>query len=270
MEKNIFFRGTKLSYAIHGYGHPVVLLHGFGEDSGIWDLQAEALKDHAMVITPDLPGSGRSGLPETASGFLSLEDHAESVLEILNKEQIENCILIGHSMGGYISLAFAEKYPERLRALGLFHSTASADSEGKKQVRQKGIEFTHEHGAGKFLAQVIPNLYGEAYKTAHPEALARHIALTQSFSNDAVIGYYKAMMQRPDRKSVLQNFAKPILFIMGEEDKTVLLQETLPQCHLAQESHVFILKHVAHMGMREDPSQANAALQGFLSHVNEN
>jgi pimeloyl-ACP methyl ester carboxylesterase len=270
MEKSIFFRGTKLSYTIHGHGHPVVLLHGFGEDSSIWEFQVEALRDHAMVITPDLAGSGRSGWPETAAGFLTLEDHAESVLEILHKEQIENCILIGHSMGGYIALAFAERYPERLKALGLFHSTASADSEEKKLVRQKGIEFTREQGAGKFLAQVIPNLYGEAYKTAHPEALARHIALAQSFSRDAVIGYYKAMMQRPDRKSVLQNFAKPVLFIMGEEDKTVLLQETLPQSHLAQESHVFILKQVAHMGMREDPSQANAALLGFLSHVNEN
>jgi pimeloyl-ACP methyl ester carboxylesterase len=173
-------------------------------------------------------------------------------------------------MGGYIALAFAELYPERLKALGLFHSTAMADSEEKKQVRQKGIAFTRENGAGKFLAQVIPNLYGEAFKTVHPDTLASHIAQAQSFSNEAIIGYYRAMMARKDRQFVLQKFAKPVLFIMGEEDKTVHLQETLPQSHLPRESHVHIWQQVAHMGMRENPSQANAALLGFLSHVNEN
>jgi pimeloyl-ACP methyl ester carboxylesterase len=270
MERQIIFRGSPLSYSVHGHGHPLLLLHGFGEDSRIWDLQVEFLEKHAKVIAPDLPGSGHSPQPQAAGGFLTLEDHAAAICELLDKEEIQHCILIGHSMGGYIALAFAEKYAHRLRAFGLFHSTAAADSESKKQVRQKGIEFVREHGAGRFLTQVIPNLYAETTRQQNPGMIERHIADAQAFSNDAVTGYYRAMMQRPDRKSILQNFAKPVLFIMGEEDKTVDLHETLPQSYLARESHVHIWPRVAHMGMLENPSQANTALLEFLSHVNEN
>ena len=266
MERQFIYRGSPLSYSVHGHGHPLLLLHGFGEDSRIWDLQVDFLKEHAMVITPDLPGSGQSPLPQAAGGFLTLEDHAESIRELLDKEEIQNCILIGHSMGGYIALAFAEKYEDRLRAFGLFHSTAAADSDSKKLLRQKGIEFVREHGAGNFLAQVIPNLYADRTRQEDPGMIEQHIADAQAFSDDAVTGYYQAMMQRPDRKSVLQNFAKPVLFIMGEEDKTVDLQETLPQSYLARESHVHIWPRVAHMGMREKPIGSSQVLLDFFLH----
>lgn len=270
MEKQVRFRHSILTYECYGQGNPLVLLHGFGEDSRIWDLQIAALQDQALLIIPDLPGSGHSGLPATESGFLSLEDHAEALLVILDHEGIDMCTLIGHSMGGYIALAFAERWPERLQALGLFHSTAAADSPEKREARQRGIDFVRLHGAGKFLAEVIPNLYSEEYKATHPKSVATHIAQAQAFSINTVVGYYQAMMQRPDRKSVLQNFAKPVLFIMGEADKTVLLRETLPQSALPKESHVHIFPSVAHMGMREHPSETNTVLRAFLSHVNEN
>jgi pimeloyl-ACP methyl ester carboxylesterase len=270
MEKQVRFRHSILSYDIRGAGHPLLLLHGFGEDRRIWQLQADALHDHAMLIVPDLPGSGHSGLPSSPNGFLTLEDHAEALLAILDHEGIERCTLIGHSMGGYIALAFAERWPERLQAFGLFHSTAAADSPEKREARARGIDFVRQHGAGRFLAEVIPNLYSDGFKSSHPESVATHIAQSQAFSVDAVAGYYTAMMQRPDRTSVLQNFAKPVLFIMGEADKTVLLRETLPQAALPKESHVHIFPSVAHMGMRENPSETNTVLRAFLSHVNEN
>jgi pimeloyl-ACP methyl ester carboxylesterase len=270
MEKQARFRDSVLSYDIHGAGKPLLLLHGFGEDRRIWDLQVNALQDKALLIVPDLPGSGHSGLPATPHGFLTLEDHAEALLAILDQEGIDQCTLIGHSMGGYIALAFADRWPERLQAFGLFHSTANADSPEKRELRQRGIDFVRQHGAGKFLAEVIPNLYSDGFKETQPASVAAHIAQAQAFSDDAVVGYYRAMMQRPDRKSVLQNFAKPVLFIMGEADKTVLLRETLPQSQLPRECHVHIWKAAAHMGMRENPSQANTVLRAFLSHVNEN
>ena len=270
MEKQVRYRDSILSYAVYGRGYPLVLLHGFGEDRRIWDLQVNALQDDAMLIIPDLPGSGQSGLPSTPGAYLTLEDYAAALLAMLDHEHIATCTLVGHSMGGYITLAFAERWPERLQAFGLFHSTAAPDSPEKVQARQRGVEFVREHGAGKFLAEVIPNLYGEQFKLAHPDAVAAHITQAQGFSGEAIIGYYQAMMLRPDRKTVLQNFAKPVLFIMGEADKTVLLRETLPQSQLPRECHVHIWKAAAHMGMRENPSQANTVLRAFLSHVNEN
>ena len=270
MKKNIDYRETRLYYDDAGNGMPVILLHGFGESATIWDEQVKFLSEHFRIITPDLPGSGSSTMPEMGDDFLTMEDYAEVVLKILDKEGITQCALIGHSMGGYITLAFAEKYPERLSGFGLFHSAAMADNEEKLKARQKGISFVQSHGPSAFLEEVIPNLYGVVYKASDPAGLAKHVEESKAFSASAVISYYRAMMQRPDRKAVLENFPKPVLFIMGEEDKTVNLQESLSQSHLPRESHVHIWKAVAHMGMREAPEKSNAALLAYLQHLNEN
>lgn len=270
MKKNMDYRGSSLFYQDEGSGSTVMLLHGFGESGSIWIEQAAYLKKDFRVITPDLPGSGSSPLTEMGDGFLTMEDYADAMLGILQKEQIDTITLIGHSMGGYIAMAFAEKYPAKLNAIGLFHSTAFADSEEKKKVREKGIQFILSNGPSAFLGEVIPNLYGDVYKTSHPQELAKHVEESKAFSKESLVSYYRAMMQRPDRKAVLQNFPKPVLFIMGEEDKIVNLQEGLSQCHLPAENHVHIWKQVAHMGMKESPEKTNSTLLEFLLHVNEN
>ncbi len=270
MTKSINYRESLLYYKDEGTGSPVILLHGFGESGSIWNEQVNFLKPYFRIIIPDLPGSGASKMPEMGEQFLSMDDHADAIKIILEKENIKTCTLIGHSMGGYITLAFAEKYPGCLNGFGLFHSTAMADSEEKKTARQKGIAFIQSNGPVAFLEEVIPNLYGTEYKTKNPAGLAKHVEGAREFTATTLISYYRAMMQRPDRKAVLQNFPKPVLFIMGEEDKTVNLQEALSQSHLPRESHVHIWKAVAHMGMREAPEKTNHSLFAYLKHVNEN
>jgi pimeloyl-ACP methyl ester carboxylesterase len=270
MITNIIYRGSPLYYGVEGKGMPVILLHGFGESASIWGKQVSFLSEHFRIITPDLPGSGSSPMPEMGDAFLTMEDYAEAMLKILDKEGINQCTLIGHSMGGYITLAFAEKYPERLNGFGLFHSAANADNEEKIKTRQKGISFIQSHGPSAFLQEVIPNLYGAPYKESNSFDFAKHVEESRAFSASTLISYYRAMMQRPDRKAVFDNFHKPVLFIMGEEDKTVNLQEALSQSHLPRESHVHIWKAVAHMGMREAPEKSNATLLAYLQHLNEN
>jgi len=270
MTKSINYRESLLYYQDEGTGSPVILLHGFGESGSIWNEQVNFLKPYFRIIIPDLPGSGASKMPETGEQFLTMDDYADAIKIILEQENIKTCTLIGHSMGGYITMAFAEKYPERLNGFGLFHSTAMADSEEKKTARQKGIAFIESHCPAAFLKEVIPNLYGGAYKTKNPEELAKHVEESGAFDATTLISYYRAMMQRPDRKAVLQNFPKPVLFIMGEEDKTVNLQEALSQSHLPLESHVYIWKAVAHMGMREAIEKTNHSLFAYLKHINEN
>jgi pimeloyl-ACP methyl ester carboxylesterase len=130
MLKQIHFKETTLHYQVTGNGPVVMLVHGFGETAVIWDRITSELTEYRWII-PDLPGSGRSGLIED----MSMEGMAESLLAILDNEKLSDCIMIGHSMGGYITLAFSEKYESRLRGFGLFHSTAYADSEEKKKKR---------------------------------------------------------------------------------------------------------------------------------------
>src|SRR5438309_1230925 len=145
-EKEIVLNKKKFFYREEGEGPAVVLLHGFAEEGRIWKKQFGFFSGYRLLI-PDLPGSGGSEGTED----MTMEGLARSIHDFLEQLSVKKSILIGHSMGGYITLAFAEKYPEQLCGFGLFHSTAFADSEEKKETRRKGIRFIEEHGAYEFL-----------------------------------------------------------------------------------------------------------------------
>src|SRR5689334_5958717 len=123
-ESSIDLNGQPVYYQVQGNGQPVVLLHGFSEDGSVWDNQFAALKDKYQLIIPDLPGSGKSPLNDAE---WSMEYFADCIRLILDQEKLETVSMIGHSMGGYITLAFADAWPNRLQSFGLFHSTAFAD-----------------------------------------------------------------------------------------------------------------------------------------------
>jgi pimeloyl-ACP methyl ester carboxylesterase len=268
MQKTVDYNNNLLHYRVTGTGKPVVLLHGFGEDSSIWDNQINFLQDHYQLIIPDLPGSGDSKVENWSTVLqkesLTIEWLADAVKTILTKEQTEPCTLIGHSMGGYITLAFAEKYPELLEKIGLFHSTAFADSAEKIQTRRKSIAFIKEYGSYLFLKQSIPNLFAEKFKTEQASKIETLIDKGKNFAPEALIQYYEAMIKRPDRTAVLKNWQKPVLFLLGKFDPAAPLQDCLQQVHLPAISHVHILQNSAHMGMWEETLKANEALAHFL------
>lgn len=265
--KEILYQNKKIFYRNYGSGKPVILLHGFGEKGDVWKNQIDYLKDHFKLIVPDLPGSGKSEMIED----MSIAGMAESVKKILDAEFSIvpspgefRWALIGHSMGGYISLAFAKKYPEYLDALGLVHSTAFADSVEKKEVRKKGIEFIKQHGAFKFLKTTIPNLYSSHFKERQPNFVEKQIERLKDFTAPSLIEYYTAMMERPDRIEVLTTANIPVLFIIGEYDYAIPLEESLRQCHLPEMSYIHFLKKSGHMGMLEEPEKVNRILDEFL------
>jgi len=269
MENNtLVFQDKTIHYRIYGNGKTVMLLHGFGEDSTVWEPQVNFLQQHFRLIVPDIPGSGQSEFVPNAN----IETYAEIVKEIFDRE-LQSTLpgaggaLIGHSMGGYIALAFAEKYPGYLNSFGLFHSSAFADNEEKKQVRKKAIEFIKEKGAATFLKTSTPALFTGEYAARHPEKINELVEKGAHFSNEALIQYYEAMIARPDRTAVLKNFNQPILFLIGEHDMAIPLQSSLDQCYLPVQSHVHILAGSAHMGMWEEEEKANNILLVFLSQV---
>jgi pimeloyl-ACP methyl ester carboxylesterase len=126
---SIAYKNKSIYYSIFGKGNAVVLVHGFGEDGKVWNEIINGLQKKFLLIVPDLAGSGKS---EMLDGDISIEDHADVIKTILDEENITECVMIGHSMGGYITLAFAEKYSAVLKGFGLFHSSAFADDEEKK------------------------------------------------------------------------------------------------------------------------------------------
>lgn len=260
MIKQIQFEGKRIVYLITGIGKPVILIHGFGEKAEVWNNQVEFLKDKYQLIIPDLPGSGQSEMIDD----MSMEGMAEAIRYIMLKENIKSCPVIGHSMGGYITLALAEKYPGLVSAFGLFHSSAFADSEEKKATRRKGIEFIQQHGAFEFLKTATPNLFSPLTKDERPELIDKQVAGLDNFLPSSLVSYYEAMMKRPDRTDILRNTTVPVLFIMGKYDVAVPVEDGLKQCHLPGKSYIHILHNSGHMGMLEEPGNSNLILDKFL------
>ena len=264
--KTITYQSSSIFYRIAGQGKPVVLLHGFAEDGDIWQHQIEFLKDHFTVIIPDLPGTGKSDM----IAGMSIDGMADVIKEILIIElsqfPLQQAVLIGHSMGGYITLAFAEKYPQLLTGFGLVHSSAFADNEEKKAARLKSIEFIKDKGAYEFLKTTIPGLFlTDAAGLKPPDPyVSVLIEKGKKFTPEALIAYYQAMITRQDRTEVLKTFKGPVLFIIGEHDKAIPFDQSLQQCYLPEQSDVHILQNSAHMGMVEEKDNVNKALLNFI------
>jgi len=263
MDKELLYQNKKFFYRTTGSGKPVILLHGFGEDGEVWKSQVDFLKEKFRLIVPDLPGSSKSEMIDD----MSMEGLAVVIHSILHEENIDACPIIGHSMGGYITLAVVEKYPNHVSAFGLFHSSAFADSEEKKTARRKGIEFIQQHGAFEFLKTAIPNLFSENSKQQIPNSIRDYIDQQHNFLPEALVSYYEAMIQRPDRTDILQKSAVPVLFIMGKYDTAIPLADGLKQCHLPEKSYIHILRKSGHMGMMEEPGESKRILDKFLSDI---
>jgi pimeloyl-ACP methyl ester carboxylesterase len=251
----------KIFYRSEGSGPPVLLIHGFGEDHNVWNLQVDHLKDRYRLIIPDLPGSGMSEMTKD----MTMEGMALIMHEILQQEKIEKCPVIGHSMGGYIMLALVEKYPEDITAFGLLHSTAYPDTEEKIATRKKGIEFIKKNGAFEFLKTSTPNLFSPATKDKRPEMIDEFLQSLRNFSGESLVKYYESMIARPGRVDLLRKTPCPVLFVFGAHDVAVPLQDGLQQAHLPDISYLHILHNSGHMGMMEEADKNNKILVEFLS-----
>jgi pimeloyl-ACP methyl ester carboxylesterase len=239
----------------------VILVHGFGEDHSVWDQQVRHLEKDCALIVPDLPGSGQSKLKD-----VSMEAMADHLKKILDDQSISSCIMIGHSMGGYVTLAFAEKYPEMLTGFGLFHSSAYADSDEKKETRRKAIDFIKKNGTREFLKTSVPNLIAKDTRNRE-ELITKLIDAYDYLSPEALIAYYEAMIARPDRTTVLKDFTKPILMVLGVYDTAVPYEQGKEQVKLLQKPVVHTLHKSAHMGMWEQPSESNSILEDYINNV---
>jgi pimeloyl-ACP methyl ester carboxylesterase len=255
-----------LFYRDIGAGAPTLLLHGFAEDGTVWDNQVDSLSTDCRLIIPDLPGSGRSS---TINPALSMEEMATMIRDLLDQLEIARVTLIGHSMGGYITLAFAALYPERLNAFGLFHSTAYPDSEEKKTTRRKAIDFIRTNGAAPFIRQSTPNLFSAHTREHRPKLIETTIAKYTDFAPGSLIAYYGAMIARPDRTDVLRQFTRPVLFIIGLDDNVIPLQQALGQSWLPSISHLHILENAGHQAMLENPEKSTQLLREFINFVSE-
>ncbi|HRO43440.1 MAG TPA: alpha/beta hydrolase [Flavipsychrobacter sp.] len=257
---NISLQGfSNIQYRKQRSGNAIVLLHGFPEDGTLWEQVVPVLAKGFSVIVPDIPGSGGSKLEEQE---ISIDALADSIAGILEHEKIEEAVIVGHSMGGYIALSFAEKYRKQVKGLSLVHSTATADTEEKKAARRKAIDLIKKGGKEPFVRGMIPNLFAADFKELHPEIIERQIERGMKLSDTSMIAFYNAMINRRDRTNILSSADFPVQWIIGSEDNIVPLSSSLQQSTLASVNYVS-LYNCGHMSMIEAPERLANDLNTF-------
>jgi pimeloyl-ACP methyl ester carboxylesterase len=262
MHENIILCNNKIAYYIQGNGPVILLLHGFCEDSAMWDSFKMPFLENYTVICPDLPGFGLSEAKEQ----ISMEVMASCINEILKKEGIDKCFFVGHSMGGYVAMAFAELYPEKLSGLCLFHSHPFGDREDKKENRRKTIEFMKRWGTSPFVRELIPKLFKKEFARDNPDLLSSMIAKAEKYPQSGIIAATDAMIERPDRSEILRNLNCPLLFIIGEFDEAIPADFSKEQQSLRSDAMVYTVP-VAHMGMFEAATETQQILSSFLMNL---
>ena len=259
-DKHILFRGERIYFSDEGKGRTVVLVHGFLGAKEIWKTTQDLLKKHFRIISIDLPGHGKSA----CYGYIhSMELFAKAVKAVMDSLKLKKYILVGHSMGGYASLAFAELFPDNLKGLCLFHSTCYADSEEKKRDRARAVRLV-KADARVYSKNTIKNLF--AVKNLHKHkteiSFAQKIAL--KISKRGIVSALEGMKERPNRDIVMNFSEYPIMMVIGRYDAVLPMQSLLNQSEFIPSKYVLLLENDGHMGFLENPVASVKHLKRFF------
>lgn len=241
--------------------HCLVLLHGYLESMLVWDDFVPLLYKQVRVVTLDLPGHGIS---EVKGEVHTMEFLADTVRAALDSLGIVRCTLVGHSMGGYVALAFCEKYPERLDGLVLFSSTPDPDNDQKRANREREIALITA-GKKELLAHTAPAAgFAPENRTRMQEAieeLQEQVFLTE---DDGITALLRGMIQRSDQNEMLRHSPVKQLFVFGREDGHIPVETAEAIAAANPQAQVTWLDHSGHMGFLEEPEASAKALLDFV------
>jgi pimeloyl-ACP methyl ester carboxylesterase len=250
-----------LTYEAVGDGVPVVLLHAFPLSHAMWRADAERFAQFGRVITPDLPGFGRSPRQSPPS----IPTMASAVSELLDGLSVrEPVVLAGLSMGGYVAFEVVRQFPKRVRALGLFSTRAVADTPDQRENRLKAAEQIRREGLGPLANAMLPKLLGRTTLSTHPSVAE---AITeQILSNDpgGVADSLLAMAQRRDSTSLLSSIACPTLVVAGGEDAFIPATEAEGLQRQIPGAHLEVIARAGHLVNVEQPAAFQASVERFL------
>jgi len=253
-----------INFKVKGEGFPVILIHGFCENLEMWNDVQYHLSAQYKTYALDLPGFGQSPL---LTDSISLENVATIIKEWCQKQGITEAVFIGHSLGGYVSLAIAKLYPELIKGFGLIHSTAFADTEEGKVNRDKVIAFIEKHGHEKWIETFAPSLFAKENlaRCEKDVELIRQMGINTS--QGSIIAYTQAMRDRKDRFEVWKSIAPHCLLIGGTED--IRIGPAVSEEHIYAREKVdgYILSGIGHMGMFEDRNQFMVILEKYLGKI---
>lgn len=254
MEK-VNIAGINIAYVRRGKGSPLVLIHGYPLDHTIWDEIAPLLEEDFDLIIPDLRGFGQSDLAEADD---SIVNYASDIADLLTHLKIKKAFLAGHSMGGYVALAFAREYPERVSGLALVSSQVLADSPERRDGRYETAKQVIGHGAHVVTDAMTPKLSSHA----RIQEFARDL-----ISRQRPLGIHTAliaMAERPDSTDLLQTFRFPVLIVHGDADALIPVERAREMKAALPEAHFVELLGLGHLPMMENPQEVAEAMKFFV------
>jgi pimeloyl-ACP methyl ester carboxylesterase len=259
--KTLRFKNISVNYSDIGKGTVVVLLHGFLENSTMWDEFVPELSKKYRVVTIDLLGHGQT---QALNYVQTMEDNADMVLSVLNELRIRKAILAGHSMGGYVALAFADLFPNIVKGIALVNSTSKADSLERKTNRDRAIVAVKQNHTN-FVRMSVANLFSEdnRERLATEIEAVKHEALKTPLQG--IVASLEGMKIRKDREMILQQGKIPVLLILGKKDPVLNYEE-----NIAQEKHAsveLVTFGDGHMSPIENRDELLAALQAFFKKL---
>lgn len=223
--KTTHFKNTSISYTDQGKGTAIVLLHGFLENKKMWDAFIPEWSKKFRIITIDLLGHGETG----CMGYVhSMENNADVVHEVLADLRLRKAILVGHSMGGYVALAFAELYPDVVKGLVLLNSTSRADSEERKTNRDRAIKAVKQ-SFQNFISLSISNLFSEDNRERLSESIENVKKEALKTPLQGIVASLEGMKIRIDREVLLHLTPYPKLLVLGKKDPVLNYEETKEQ-----------------------------------------
>jgi pimeloyl-ACP methyl ester carboxylesterase len=247
-------------------GYPnIVLLHGFLESKEVWKEWSERIPSHYRIVTIDLPGHGAS---ETIGYYHSMELMAEVVHGVLGHIGIRRYFMVGHSMGGYVCLAYANLFSERLKAIALIQSTAFADSEERKKLREKAIKLVKKNHL-KYIEATLSSLFTPTFQRKNKSLVQKMVNFANNMSPQAIAACLHGLKDRPSTIAHLQQNPIPCLLLAGEIDKTIPLADLQIQHLQIPNSELQVVPKAGHMAYLEVPDLCFPLFIQFIkSHLN--
>jgi 3-oxoadipate enol-lactonase len=258
---SIIVNNLKMNYFDHGSGTPIVLVHGFPLDARMWQAQIDELSNQHRIIAPDLRGFGQS----ISSEPFTIRSLADDLHALLSKIGALPCLLAGLSMGGYVALAFAKKYPADLRGLALIDTRAEADTAEGRENRNKMIEQAKAAGSKAIADAMFPKLLCASTIQNQPRVAQNLRQIMQSQSPLTLQHALAAMRDREDQTQNLPSIAVPVLILVGEQDvitppaMSQTMEKLLPRATLV------MIPDAGHMSPMEQPQRVSDALRQFAS-----
>lgn len=250
----------QITYYKTGAGPAILLVHGFPANVHLWRHVLPELSKHFTVLLPAFFETKGDWLKD---GQTSMDMLADAFLDILQEEQLDRVLIAGHSMGGYMGLAFATKYPEKLVGLSLIHSSSLSDDPSRLEGRRKTVAILENGGKSIFLKKMVRALFTEAFNTAHPDVLSRQTEESIAVDDISLVAFYRAIMLRSATVDTVLGARYPIQNIIGKKDSLANITKELAAEHLAKLNFVSVFENEAHMAMLENPQRMQNELLHF-------